>query len=361
MWGKRGDMVVRGEDPYNAESSRAALAGHPLTPTEAFYSRNHGSVPSIDAADWRLRVDGLVGQTLELTRQDLEDRFERRSVIATLQCAGNRRASLIEVRAIPGEDPWGSGVTSTASWTGVSLADVLRAAGVQPGAHDVGFEAQDMCDDALPPQRYGSSIPVAKASSPEVLLAWQMNGEDLPAIHGGPVRVVVPGYIGARSVKWVDRVTVLPAPSENYFQATAYRLLPPEGEPGPGLGISLGPIALNCDILEPDDGARLPTGPTDVSGYALAGDGRQVVRVDVSLDQGRTWVQADLDEVIGDWAWRLWRTRLSLPEGPVRITTRAWDDSGATQPESAAEVWNPKGYANNSWGHVTVHATRTGR
>lgn len=356
MWDKRDDMVVHGTDPYNAEPPRTALADNSLTPTDTFYSRNHATVPRIEPSHWRLRVDGLVDQPLELTLQDLVDRFEHRTLVATMQCAGNRRSALLAVRGIPGEDPWGAGATSTAAWTGVSLRDVLRAADVSAEAHHVAFEAPDVTDLADPTQVYGSSIPVKKAMAEEVLLAWQMNGEDLPSLHGGPVRVVVPGYIGARSVKWVVRVTALLEPSENYFQATAYRLLPPEGEPAPGAGISLGPFNLTSDILEPDDGATLPVGESQVTGYALAGGDRAIARVDVSLDQGRTWVQAELDAEIGPWAWRLWRTRLILPEGRTCITVRAWDSGGSTQPESPAQMWNPKGYGNTSWGHVTVHA-----
>jgi sulfite oxidase len=142
------------------------------------------------------------------------------------------------------------------------------------------------------------------------------------------------------------------AAHDNYFQATAYRVLPAGADPstaGPGDGISLGPIALNCDILTPADGCEVPSGSTEVSGYALAGDDRAVARVDVSLDAGATWVQAELDEPAGPWTWQHWRTRLDLPVGTVEITARAWDSTGAAQPESAVHLWNPKGYVNNAW------------
>jgi sulfite oxidase len=211
--------------------------------------------------------------------------------------------------------------------------------------------------EASPVQAYGSSIPLSKAMSEEVLLAWQMNSEPLPRIHGGPVRVVVPGYIGARSVKWVNHITVQPGPSENYFQALDYRILPPETDPdtaAPGEGISLSSVPLNCDILCPGDGAEIPAGPVTIHGWALAADGRDIARVDVSLDWGHTWRQANLQPATSRWAWRLWSLTIEAQSGPMTLTARAWDDTGVTQPESPAALWNPRGYGNNAWAHVEV-------
>jgi sulfite oxidase len=166
--------------------------------------------------------------------------------------------------------------------------------------------------------------------------------------------VVVPGYVGARSVKWLDQIDVRAAPSDNYFQATSYRLLPAEADPAAGRqdGFSLGPIAVNCDILSPNDGEWLPAGSTVVRGYALAGDDRGVARVDVSLDGGLSWRQAELDEQVNVWSWRHWRCALDLSPGPVEIIARAWDTAAQAQPESPAPLWNPKGYVNNSWARV---------
>ncbi|MFG2090801.1 sulfite oxidase [Spirillospora sp. NPDC048824] len=359
-WGKRDDMLVHQREPFNAEPPRTALAGYRTTPPDAFYVRNHGPIPGADPATWRLTVDGLVRHRLELSLEDLRERFDEVEVTATLQCAGNRRAGLIDVRDIPGEAPWGPGATATAHWSGVRLADVLTHAGLRPDAAHIAFAAPDVSPLADPPQPYGGSIPTGKALSPEVLLAWAMDGRPLPRIHGAPLRVIVPGWIGARSVKWLTRVTARAEPSGNYFQATAYRVLPADADPGragPGDGISLGPIALNCDILSPDDGARLPPGPTRLTGYALAGDDRTVARVDVSLDGGRSWAQADLDAGDEPWMWQHWHTTVNLPEGEVEVTARAWDSTGAVQPESPAHLWNPKGYVNNSWARIHLNTS----
>ena len=357
-WGKRDDTIVHGDEPFNAEPARAALAEDPLTPADVFYSRNHSPVPDLDPAAWRLAVDGRVDRPLTLSLADLQERFARREVVATLQCAGNRRLGLLNVRDIPGETPWGPGATSTARWAGAALADVLDAAGADPGAGHAAFVGADVSADAEPAQPFGGSIPLPKATAAEVLLAWEMNGAPLPRLHGAPVRVVVPGYVGARSVKWVERVTVQDVPSDNYFQTTAYRLLPPEADPGKPHpdGLALGAVAVNADVLVPADGATVPAGTTTVRGYAFAGHDRGVARVDVSTDGGAYWTQADLDPAPGPWAWRFWHTTLELPAGDTRIVVRAWDTAGATMPEDPAHLWNPKGYVNNAWARITVHA-----
>jgi sulfite oxidase len=253
-YGKRADLIVHELEPFNAETGLAALAEGSLTATDAFYVRGHGAVPEIDPATWRLRVDGAVERVLELDLVTLREAFREREVIATLQCAGNRRAGLSAIRDIPGEAPWGPGATGTATWTGVALADVLGLAGPLDQAAHVGFDGADLCPEARPAQRFGGSIPLDKACRPEVLLAWGMNGEPLAPVHGAPLRVVVPGYIGARSVKWLQRIELRSAPWDGYFQHVVYRLLPEDGTPGPGAGMPLGLVALNADVRSPADG-----------------------------------------------------------------------------------------------------------
>jgi sulfite oxidase len=352
-------MVVHEQEPYNAEPTPSALAEHVVTPVGVFYGRNHGPMPDITPEAWRLRIDGMVDRPLELSLADLKERFAHREVVATLQCAGNRRAGLMVVRDIPDQHPWGPGATSTARWGGVSLAEVLAAAGLQPGATDIAFVAPDVAQEASPPQPYGGSISTAKATAGETMLVWEMNGEPLPVEHGGPVRMVVPGHIGARSVKWVERITAQDHPSDNFFQATAYRLLPADTDlerTRTGDGFPLTAVALNSAILQPDDHAVLSSGPTTVAGYAYAGDDRGIARVDVSVDGGRSWQQAELEEDLGRWAWRFWHATVDLPAGEVTITARAWDTTAAVQPEHPETVWNPKGYINNAWPTVTVSA-----
>src|SRR4051812_18167461 len=354
-YGKRADLIVHEREPFNAETGLAALDEGPLTATDAFYVRGHGAVPEIDPAAWRLRVDGAVERELSLSFATLREAFVERTESATLQCAGNRRAGLMAIRDIPGEAPWGAGATGTATWTGVSLAEVLALARPLPGAAHVGFEGADLCPEAQPAQRFGGSIPLDKAGRPEVLLAWAMNGAPLAPVHGAPLRVVVPGYVGARSVKWLERIEVRRKPWDGYFQHVVYRLVPEDGAPGPGAGMPLGLVALNSDVLSPADGDTVPAGQVEVRGYAFAGGERHVARVDVSLDGGRWW-QAELLEDLGRWAWRQWRIALDLTPGEHEIVVRAWDSSAATQPEDEAGLWNPKGYVNNARPRIRVRA-----
>ncbi|WP_210637552.1 sulfite oxidase [Streptomyces sp. GESEQ-13] len=351
MWGKRDDMVVHVREPFNAEPPGAVLARAAVTPVAAFFSRNHGPVPRLEPADWRLTVDGLVTRPLLLTPDDLRSRFEAAEATVTLQCAGNRRAGLTAVRPVPGETPWGPGALSTARFRGARLADVLAHAGTTPDAAHVAFQAPDVSPSADPPQPYEVSIPRDRALAPDVLLAWSMNGAPLPPVHGAPLRVVVPGWIGARSVKWLTRVTARTTPSDAYFQSTAYRLPPTADDPE---GVTLGPLPLNCAVLTPSDGAVLPRGPVHVAGYALAGVARTVARVEVSTDGGRAWSRAAIEAPAGPGAWQRWRTTLDLPHGDVHVLARAWDSSGAGMPESPAQAWNPKGYVNNAWSRVRL-------
>ncbi len=345
MLGKPPDTIVHVEQPFNAEPPPAALAGAPITPIERFYVRNHGPVPERTAA---LRIDGLVERAVELSLEDVRA-LPRRELTATLQCAGARRADLMALRDIPGESPWGPGATGTALWAGAALADVLAAAAVDPGAAHVGLTGADRSEEARPPQRYEISIPLDKARRPEVLLAWEMNGAPLEPVHGAPLRAVVPGYIGARSVKWLERIELRAGPSEGYYQATAYRMLPEGAEPAPGVGFALGEVALNSDFL-----TATRTGDTvELEGYAFAGGDRRVVRVEVTSGDGH-WTGAELLDDQGPWAWRLWRAALAVGPGPQELHVRAWDSAGATQPESPATVWNPKGYANSAWGRIAV-------
>ena len=356
---KHPSMIVHERQPFNAETPLVRLRRSFLTPEDLFFSRNHGSIPNVDPDVYRLSVGGLVDGPLELSMGDLRG-LPKQEVVAVMECAGNRRDGLFEVAPIPGETPWGAGAIGNARWAGVPLREVLQEAGVGEGARHAAFAGLDEVEGDGGRFNYGGSIPLEKALGPEVLLAYEMNGEPLPREHGFPLRVVAPGYVGARSVKWLSSVTLQDDPSDNHYQTREYKLFPPgvtEETADLSEGMMLGELQVNAAICEPEEGARLTAGTVFVRGYATAGGGRRVRRVDVSADEGGTWTQADLREGADDpWAWSLWEATLKLGPGEHRIVVRALDSSAATQPATAQEVWNFKGYANNSWHGVGVTA-----
>lgn len=350
-------FIFRQSEPANGgPPPRLMLRGF-TTAEELFYVRNHGPTPSVDAATYRLRLGGLVAREASLSLSDLRRDFPAHTVPATLQCAGNRRDALIRVAAIPGEVPWGGEAISHGEWTGARLADVLAAAGGhQDAARHVEFLGLDRAEKEGKRYDFGGSIPLAKALAGETLLAYALNGRPLPALHGFPVRALVPGYIGARSVKWLGQVILRADPSPNQFQAKQYRLYPAEARADtadPARGLPLGETAVNSDICRVGPVAGGPR--VAVEGWAIGGGGRAVARVEVSADEGATWTQAELTEPdAGPWAWRFWR--VELPSTPVTLCARAWDTAANTQPRDPAELWNFKGYANNAWPRWPVPA-----
>ncbi len=358
--GKDPSLVVRSEEPLNAGPPLNVLRSQEVTGNDLFFVRGHGNVPRVDPAAHRLVVDGLVEEPLDLSLAQIRALPAVR-LTATLECAGNRRAELIAVKPIPGELPWHEDAISTAFWTGASLSLLLTRARPKPEARHAAFAGLDDVERHGHRFRFGGSIPLGKALAPETLLAYEMNGSPLPALHGGPLRTVVPGYIGARSVKWLTRITLQEEPSDNYFQAVAYRLFPPEVTAETvdwNAGRMLGDLALTSVICSPLDGETVRPGVVRVKGYAIAGGGRKVEKVEVSGDGGVSWVPADLHDDHGPWAWRFWRVSLGLTPGPYEILVRAWDSAGEGQPETVESVWNFKGYMNNAWHRVRVTCAR---
>ncbi|SEQ75564.1 sulfite oxidase [Faunimonas pinastri] len=352
------DLIVHSRDPLNAEPPLARLRSRFLTDTADFYIRTHGNMPEPDAEKHRVTVKGDVARERTWTLRDLQGRFETRTVTAVMQCAGNRRADLQEVRATTG-DPWAPGAIGNAEWIGASLADVLREADVRerPGLH-VAFEALDIArNEGAKDAPYGASIPLEKAMSGEVILAWGMNGSSLRREHGAPLRIVVPGYAGVRSVKWVSAIRVQPKPSNAFQQRHDYLLFPPDMSPetqDPARGTAIYEMPLNSAICEPGPETTLPAGSTTVRGYAIA-TGRPIVRVDVSVNGGRDWQQATLEEK-GDqpWSWTFWHIAVDLWKGEHELVVRAWDAAGQTQPSRPDDVWNFKGYLSAAWHRIRV-------
>ena len=353
-------MIIHRAQPLNAEPPAARLRAAFLTPQEDFYIRCHGTIPRIAKDGYKLKIGGQGATSLELTPDELRSRFPQRRVTAVLQCAGNRRADMLQVKYVPG-DPWGPGAISNAEWTGVGLADVLKAAGIpdDPSRH-VAFACHDEIDEEGEHFTYGVSIPLSKAMAPETIIAFSMNGEPLSAEHGYPLRVVTPGYAGVRSPKWLASITVQDRPSDNRIQQKEYKLFPADVTKETAdfaKGLTINDMPLNSAICEPAANATVPAGRTRVRGYAIA-TGRPIVRVDVSVDGGTAWQQADLESPNGaPWSWTLWTAQLDLARGDREIVVRAWDGASETQPSSTADVWNYPGYLSAAWHRVKVRVS----
>lgn len=352
-------LIVHSRQPFNAETPPARLRAAFVTPQRDFYIRCHGDIPHPDGATHRLRIGGLVGRPLDLSMEDLKAGFPGRTVTAVLQCAGNRRGDLRQICPVAG-DPWGAGAIGQAEWTGVPLGDLLRAADVREAAGlHAAFSCLDECEAEGERFRYGVSIPLAKAMSPEVLLAWAMNGEPLASEHGFPLRVLVPGHAGVRSAKWLAGITVQDHPSEARPQARDYKLFPPDVRKETAVweaGMTIGEMPLNSAICEPAPQSVLKPGAVVLRGWAHAGP-RGIARVDLSADGGRHWRQAHLEQDGGSlWGWCFWELVMELPPGEHELVVRAWDHAGQTQPALPDETWNWKGYLNNSWHRLRVRA-----
>ncbi|MEM7476687.1 MAG: molybdopterin-dependent oxidoreductase, partial [Planctomycetota bacterium] len=292
------DLIFRTTDPRNAEPALNKLIESWITPTKHFYVRSHAPNPKIDPSTFRLSVEGLVAKPLSLSLADIKAHQEH-TITATLTCAGNRRAEYNKEGKVGGVQ-WDAGAIGNATWTGVALGDVLKKAGIKTGAKHVWFEGLDEIakgDGIIP---FGASIPIEKATGDGddvgALLCYGMNGSELTADHGYPLRTLVPGYIGARSVKWLGKIVVSDVTSPNHYLATAYKLVKKTdaidwSEAGP-----IYRYLINAAVGSHEKGAKLETGPVDLAGYVLPSGilGAEVKNVQVSADGGKTWQKAEL-------------------------------------------------------------------
>jgi DMSO/TMAO reductase YedYZ molybdopterin-dependent catalytic subunit len=321
-----------------------------VTPPGMHYLLTHYDIPVVDADSWRLIVEGRVQRPLALDLASLRQ-FDARTIRVTIECAGNGRASL-EPR--PVSQPWLVEAVGTADWTGVSLATVLDDAGVDAGAVDVVFTGSDHGVERGVEQDYQRSLPLAVALQPEVLLAYEMNGEDLPPQHGHPVRLVVPGWYGMAHVKWLSSIEILDHPFTGYQQSVAYRLRQQPDEDGVPV-TRIRPRALVLPPGYPDFMSRrriVGPGPITLEGRAWSGES-PVAAVEVSVDDGQRWVTATLEPGSEHpWAWRRWSLDWTAVPGSYVISARARTVDGDVQPETPP--WSRGGFANNATQRVPV-------
>ena len=346
------------DDILNAGPPLSQLAREFVTPTHLFFVRNHTQIPHLQLDSYRLGVSGMVTRELSLSLAQIKNDFASHTLTATLQCAGNRRKELVSYKPIDDQLAWDIEAIGTATWTGIRLGDLLCAAGVSSAdAEHVAFLGLDTMLRDGEREAFGSSIPLEKALCCEVLLAYAMNGEDLPLAHGCPLRVIVPGYIGARSVKWLSDIRVQQEPSDNHYQQVGYKLFPPHinmYNVDYSDGMQLTKLPVNSVIVRPQDRSLLPAGKIVVEGYAMSDGEHEITWISVSADGGETWQRAEFINEPQLWTWQLWRAEFDLPPGTHELVVRAWDSAANSQPETIASVWNFKGYVNNAWHRVKV-------
>ena len=345
-------------DPQNS-ATWPVPADQFLTPAADFFTRSHAPTPRIDRDTWRLEVTGLVERAATFSFDELFREFPRHEVTATVVCAGMRREEFLAIGPLPGELPWGPEPASNGHWSGVRLRDVLQRVGVGKSAKFVEFIGLDRVERHGEVFGFGGSIDLEKALHAEVLLACELNGVPLPPDHGFPVRAVVPGWIGARSVKWLGKVVLSETPSQNYFQTKAYRFqrtTNPNDIRDVTSGSELNVLPLNAVILFPTRDEVLPSGLVTVRGWAMGSAGRQLRSIEVSPNAGRDWYPARVSLPPAEWSWTFWEAELELSPGPHVLAARATDCAGETQPAAVGDMWNVKGYMNNAWHLIPVRA-----
>jgi DMSO/TMAO reductase YedYZ molybdopterin-dependent catalytic subunit len=321
------DRKVVTSEPENSETPLERVHSW-VTPTRWFFVRNHFEVPTLDAESWRLSVTGCVNRSMEWTYEQLTALPER-SVFATVECAGNGR-SFLQPRAAG--VPWGAGAVGHAEWTGVPLARLLEQAGIQTQTTEIVFTGADRGTepDHPGPLSFQRSLPLAKALDPDTLLTTRMNGEPLEPAHGFPVRLLVPGWYGVASVKWLTRIEALQRPFEGYFQTNKYTTRRALSD-----GLASVPIRemnVKAEILRPASDAVLGVGMNRLMGIAWAGE-EAVARVEVSTDGGATWCEAERIGPSARYSWTLWEYLWEAGRhGRHALLVRAVSASGNVQP-----------------------------
>jgi sulfane dehydrogenase subunit SoxC len=321
-----------------------------VTPVGLHYLLTHYDIPAVDPGTWRLEVDGLVRDPLSLSLDEIRAR-PAVEVAVTMECAGNGRVH-VEPHVV--SQPWLLEAVGTARWRGTPVAGLLEAADVGAGATDVLFTGLDRGVEGGEEQDYARSVPLAELLSGDAILAYEVNGVPLPPQHGYPLRLVVPGWYGMTSVKWLGRVTLLDAPHDGYQMRHSYRVRQEEDEEGEPLSrIQPRSLMIPPGIPEFLTRARVVRAGTCVlEGRAWSGDA-EITGVDVSTDGGRTWIEAELGaDTLGRWAWRSWRFAWEAEPGEHELSCRARDAAGRSQPLEPS--WNVGGYGNNAVQRVAV-------
>ncbi|KAL0961496.1 hypothetical protein HGRIS_006438 [Hohenbuehelia grisea] len=371
------DLIHLLDFPYNGETRRDQLLTDKLTPNKFHFVRNHGGVPDINPDDFEIEITGLVNNPVKVAFRDLIDinKYPQEEVTVTLQCSGTRRIE--QIKEYPGDGdelinaPWGEGAIGTAVYTGVSLKKLLKIAcgGVKPQCKHLEFFGADTYFKKGQVYNYAVSVPWRKVrAGEEVLLAFKMNGVDLPKIHGYPLRVVVTGYIGARSCKWLTRINARADPSDGPVQAMEYLYYTAQiGKQNAKYsnGFSIQQMPVSSAIIYPEDKqVIIHDGSITLRGWAYSGGGNWVERVEVSPDGGHVWYAVPQENLTQKHyhAWRLWKIELPVdPEGWLEFCVRTWDSSNNTEPTYVRSAWNWDLHVTSSAHRIKVYSVNRSR
>ena len=351
-----GPLTARVTRPFDAETPVREFTSF-LTPNHRFFVRSHFGLPpqeAVSEAGWRLRVGGLVERSRDFSLKELRQ-MDAMTITAVVQCSGNGRA--FHRPKVPGVQ-WERGAVGNAQWTGVRLRDVLAQAGVRAGAHHVQLQGADRpVVDSVP--QFIRSIPLEKALHPDTILAYEMNGRPLPLLHGAPLRVITPGWMADSCIKWLTEITVQADEAQGYYMQTAYRTPVTAIQPNSGLpGTSMVPVeamVVKSLIAAPQEGETVRVGPVTIQGVAWSGEAK-IVKVEISMNEGKTWETARFVGEEQPYAWRQWQLVWKVKTaGTFSILCRATDAQGERQPVTAP--WNPSGFLWNGWDRVTMTVT----
>ena len=357
--GKDAGLVVLGDKPLVAETPEQLLDDD-TTPTSKFFIRNNGQPPEATAEPdaWKLTIDGEVNKPLEITLGEIKKRFQAKTYRMVLECGGNGRSFFApQARG----NQWTNGGAGCAEWTGVPLADVLRSTGVKASAvYTANFGADVHLSGDTQKLTLSRGVPLRKAMDQHNLLVWAMNGKPLEAIHGAPLRLVIPGWPGSASHKWLNKITLRDKVHDGPgMTGTAYRVaikpMLPGGKADDANFKILELMPVRSIITNPANGTRLAAGTKELKlrGAAWAGD-LEVRAVHVSIDFGATWQVANMAPTKNRYDWRRWSTSVTLPsDGYYEIWVRATDTTNKSQPHVAGN-WNPQGYGANPMHRVAI-------
>jgi sulfite oxidase len=344
------DMISRSRRPEDLEMPLAGFLDE-ITPIEHFFVRTHDEAPAVDAQEWRLKVSGSVQKEIALSLSDMKQ-LPKAEVVAVLECAGNGR-SLYEP-PVPGIQ-WAYGSVGNGRWAGARLADVLAKAGIKDEPIEALFAGADRAPGSMP--AFQRALPLGKALHKDTILAYEMNGQPLPAAHGFPLRVVAPGWAGDNWMKWLSSIELRKTPFEGFFMKTAYRHPGRPVQPGSAVDpASMKPveeISIKSVIAVPSSGVPVKSGLVKVAGAAWSGTS-PVSAVELSFDSGRRWVPAKLSKSKTAYGFRLFEGSANLDNGYHVVMARARNERGDVQP--MVQEWNPSGYLFNAVHQVAFNA-----